>query len=141
MHGNVAEWVLDFYVPDFYEQTARQALHDRPFAIPKATHPCVVRGGSWDDDPEDLRSAARGRSSKKWSQEDPLIPGLMVWHTNSPHVGFRVVRPLRLPSDEECERLEGIERDFQFRSDYDRAKGWSRSLSKLLKLRPSDDTP
>jgi formylglycine-generating enzyme required for sulfatase activity len=117
MHGNVAEWVLDHYVPDFYGPSAEKASRGGPFAVPKATHPRVVRGGSWDDDPHDLRSAARRSSTKKWSDEDPQRPTSVVWHTSSYFVGFRVVRPLRLPSDEECDRLEGIKRDHVFRGD------------------------
>ncbi len=58
MHGNVAEWVLDQYVADFYGTQAGQ-IADNPLAIPTQLYPRVVRGGNWDDPAEMLRSAAR----------------------------------------------------------------------------------
>lgn len=57
MHGNVAEWVLDSYLPDAYGKRDGQPSKDPLVIAPKAPH--VVRGGSWEDDPDRLRSAAR----------------------------------------------------------------------------------
>jgi formylglycine-generating enzyme required for sulfatase activity len=100
MHGNVAEWCLDRYDPDFYAQFAGK-LADNPVCIPSKEYPRVARGGSWDDDPPTLRSAARVASSAEWKQQDPQIP-VSVWYmTDAQHVGFRVVRPLRVPAAEE----------------------------------------
>ena len=62
MHGNVAEWVLDQYIEDYYRQRADGEVK-APFAVPTTEYPRVVRGGSWDDDPELLRSAARRGSN------------------------------------------------------------------------------
>ncbi len=62
MHGNVAEWVLDEFVTDFYGQSAGKVA-DNPLAIPTKLFPHVVRGGSWQDDPEMCRSAARAGST------------------------------------------------------------------------------
>jgi len=104
MHGNVTEWVLDQYIADYYKQGA-----DKPFAVPKdqmKTYPRVARGGSWDDDAPALRSAARRASSKDWSTQDPQIPQSIWWHTDATFVGFRLVRPLRLPSEEEAKLYE-----------------------------------
>jgi formylglycine-generating enzyme required for sulfatase activity len=100
MHGNVAEWVLDQYTTDFYGQWAGQVA-DNPLCNPKTLFPRVVRGGSWDDDPEMLRSAARAGSTEDWKMQDPQIPKSMWYHTDSLHVGFRIIRPLREPSEEE----------------------------------------
>jgi len=97
MHGNVAEWVLDQHVEDGYTQHAEQ----NPLVVPTTLFPRVVRGGSWDDDPEDLRSAARAGSTEDWKQQDPQIPQSIWYHTDALHVGFRIVRPLHEPSDEE----------------------------------------
>ena len=57
-----------------------------------ALYPHVVRGGSWDDDPARLRSAARRSSEEKWSRRDPQNPKSKWWHTDATFVGFRVVR-------------------------------------------------
>ena len=51
MHGNVAEWVLDQYRPDFYAELAKKpqpALE--PLALPTKVYGRIVRGGSWDED-------------------------------------------------------------------------------------------
>ena len=97
MHGNVAEWVLDQYLPNGYQQHAAE----NPLAIPRTLFPRVVRGGSWDDDPEQLRSAARAGSSIDWKEQDPQLPQSIWYHTDALHVGFRIVRPLREPSEAE----------------------------------------
>ena len=100
MHGNVAEWVLDQHTTDFYGKFAGQVA-DNPLCNPKSVYPCVVRGGSWDDDPELLRSAARVGSTEDWSKQDPQIPKSIWYHTDALGVGFRIVRPLRVPSETE----------------------------------------
>ena len=100
MHGNVAEWVLDQHVPDFYAQFVGK-IAERPLALPLKEYPHVARGGSWDQDPEELRSAARLASSKDWKQQDPQIPQSIWYLTDALHVGFRIVRPLVEPSEEE----------------------------------------
>ncbi|MCR9198930.1 MAG: formylglycine-generating enzyme family protein [Planctomycetaceae bacterium] len=99
MHGNVAEWVLDQYVPGAYGDR-KQAVAD-PLVVPLKLFPRVVRGGGWDDAPEMLRSAAREGSSEDWKEQDPQIPQSIWYHTDALGVGFRVVRPLRVPSADE----------------------------------------
>jgi hypothetical protein len=54
----------------------------------------VVRGGSWDDDADKLRTAARRGSNPTWSIQDPDRPQSIWWHTDATFVGFRIVRPL-----------------------------------------------
>lgn len=100
MHGNVAEWVLDQYSPDFYAKLAG-GVAENPLNLATKIYPRVVRGGSWDDDPEMLRSAARQGSSEAWSQQDPQIPKSIWYHTDAVHVGFRIIRPLVEPSEAE----------------------------------------
>ena len=63
----------------------------------------VARGGSWDDDPDRLRSAARLASDREWSTQDPQRPQSIWWHTDAQFVGFRIVRPLQ-----EQENLRGL---------------------------------
>lgn len=100
MHGNVAEWVLDQYVAGSYSMSVGKAL-ENPLTIPAKLYPRVVRGGSWVDPAERLRGAARGKSDPSWKQQDPQIPKSIWYHTDALQVGFRIVRPLREPSDEE----------------------------------------
>lgn len=101
MHGNVAEWCLDKYEADFYAKFGPGVVAENPLCLPMTEHPRVARGGSWDDDPPALRSAARIASSKEWKQQDPQIPQSVWYMTDATHVGFRVVRPLKVPTQEE----------------------------------------
>lgn len=98
MHGNVAEWTLDQYLPNVYQ--LRDSLVSNPFEMASMLYPRSVRGGSWKDFPEKLRSAARGRSSSTWKLRDPQIPKSIWWHTDADFVGFRIVRPKKTPSIE-----------------------------------------
>ena len=100
MHGNVAEWVLDQHTADFYGSQADQVANN-PLAIPTELYPRVVRGGSWDDPAEMLRSAARNGSSEEWKEQDPQIPQSIWFHTDALGVGFRIVRPLLEPTAEQ----------------------------------------
>lgn len=92
MHGNVAEWTLDQYAP------YSKASQNNPFVKPTKTYPRSVRGGSYMDDPDQLRSTARTKSEKGWKVRDPQIPKSKWWHTDAQFVGFRVVRPVKTPS-------------------------------------------
>ncbi|MEM7306486.1 MAG: formylglycine-generating enzyme family protein [Planctomycetota bacterium] len=103
MHGNVAEWVLDRWDREFYESLGDGAAKD-PVAWPTKLYPRVVRGGSWDDDPDRLRSAARRASKKSWKVQDPQLPKSIWYHTDATFVGFRVVRPFAPPPREEWSR-------------------------------------
>ena len=76
--------------------------------------PCrVVRGGSFEDDPDALRSAARlPTQEREWKMEDPNLPLSPWWYTSDPTrgVGFRVLRPLVEPATK-TERLKAWEPD------------------------------
>lgn len=93
MHGNVCEWTLDHHDPAFYGKSAAKD----PINAPTKVEPCVVRGGSWNDDPEKLRSAIRVGSTNDWKQQDPQVPQSIWYYTDALFVGFRVVRPLEAP--------------------------------------------
>ena len=98
MHGNVLEWCLDQYFPDAYRGNRK--------TIPATTlYPRVVRGGSWYDTAEFLRSAARMTSHLDWKIQDPQRPP-SIWHfTDASWLGFRIVRPLALPTVDEMHQL------------------------------------
>ncbi|MCM4166978.1 sulfatase-modifying factor protein [Arenibacter sp. H213] len=97
IHGNVSEWTLDEYKEDAYAITESK----NPWVKPTVIHPRVIRGGSWDDDADDLRSSARVASSLKLQKRDPQIPKSFWWNTDSNFIGFRLVSPKVQPSKEE----------------------------------------
>ncbi|GAA5118901.1 formylglycine-generating enzyme family protein [Luteolibacter yonseiensis] len=102
MHGNVAELVLDQYLPDSYAKF--KDGESNPWVPAPLRYPTVVRGGHWDADAVMLRSAARLASSKDWKVIDPQIPKSIWFFTSAPWLGFRVVRPLKTPPVEEMHR-------------------------------------
>ncbi|MBW3541641.1 MAG: formylglycine-generating enzyme family protein [Planctomycetes bacterium] len=106
MHGNVAEWCLDQYDPNFYATFANDKVAGSPINVPNTLYPRVARGGSWYDEPELLRSAARLASHKDWKAQDPQLPQSVWYHTDAVFVGFRIIRPLRVPSEEEQTKLK-----------------------------------
>lgn len=103
MHGNVAEWTMDQYQKDYYSTIKDGAVN--PWRIPTALFPRSVRGGSWNDDPDMLRSAARQESRRSWQKRDPQIPKSFWWNTDAPFLGFRLVRPEGDMTREEIEEF------------------------------------
>ena len=111
MHGNVAEWCIDQYAPNYDKFLGLVSQDPR---IPSATpYPHVARGGSWDDQPAKLRSAARRFSDKTWKIQDPQLPKSIWYLTDAQFLGFRVVRPLKVPPPEELQKLwnNGVEHE------------------------------
>ena len=104
MHGNVAEWTLDGYETNAYAKNG-DAVAIAPFVRGTKAYPHVARGGSWDDTPEKLRSAARKFSDKSWKQQDPQLPKSIWYLTDAQFLGFRVVRPLKIPSADELRKV------------------------------------
>lgn len=100
MHGNVSEWVLDAYSSDWYQQLSKRGSPvpaGEAINWPTQLYPRVLRGGSWNLDPPDCRSAARRQSNDEdWRSYDPNVPKSPWWFASdeSQDVGFRVVRPL-----------------------------------------------
>lgn len=113
MHGNVAEWCLDQYEP--YEKLLAPGTEVlvNPWNRATRPYPHVTRGGSYDDPPWRLRSAARRPSDPSWKMRDPQLPKSIWWLTDAPFVGFRIVRPLKVPPPEEMKKywISGTERD------------------------------
>ncbi|MCY4159063.1 MAG: SUMF1/EgtB/PvdO family nonheme iron enzyme [Bacteroidetes bacterium] len=107
MHGNVAEWTLDEYRQEFYEELEGSAS-ENPWSIPTRLHPRTVRGGAYDDSANALRCGARLRSDLDWKRRDPQIPRSMWWNTDSPFVGFRIVRPFAQPTPDEQQEFWAI---------------------------------
>jgi formylglycine-generating enzyme required for sulfatase activity len=108
--GNVWEWCIDAYEPTY---NAKLAAKD-PWNKATKPYPHVVRGGSWDDDKLDrLRIAARKASGPDWKIQDPQLPKSIWYHTDAQWLGFRVVRPLEVPSVEKMQAYwnSGVEKD------------------------------
>lgn len=102
MHGNVAEWCLDQYETNYVKAITLGGQN--PWNRVTINYPHTVRGGSWDDEPHKLRSAAQRGSSKYWKKQDPQLPKSIWYHTDAQFLGFRIVRPLKTPSAEEMEQ-------------------------------------
>jgi sulfatase modifying factor 1 len=99
MHGNLTEWVLDQYVKDHYKKFAGKGPVKAidTIAWPTTRYPRETRGGHYDSDAKDCRSASRIPSEKDWKEEDPQLPKSEWWYTSF-YVGFRMVRPLAVPA-------------------------------------------
>jgi formylglycine-generating enzyme required for sulfatase activity len=112
MHGNVLEWVLDQYDPEFYK-TLSAGTASNPWNKATQPYPHSARGGSWDDDAPALRSAARRGSDRTWKMTDPQLPKGKWYVTDAWFIGFRVVRPLAVPPAEEMTKywISGVEKD------------------------------
>jgi len=113
MHGNVTEWVLDQYDADYYKTFAKGEPAVEPWNKATQPYPHVVRGGSWDDDPPALRSAARRESDRSWKMTDPQLPKGKWYFTDAQFVGFRIIRPLTIPAPEEMAKywISGVEKE------------------------------
>lgn len=72
MHGNVWEWVQDWYSANYYAASPSVDPHGPPSGTQR-----VIRGGGWYDVPVDLRLANRGRARPE---------------VRSAFIGFRLVR-------------------------------------------------
>lgn len=103
MAGNIAEWTMDQYHEDYYDRLSADGA-ENPWFRPTELYPRSVRGGSWRDSEEEQRCAMRRGSLKRWKQLDPQMPKSLWWHTNAPFLGFRIVRPLEAPPEEEIQQ-------------------------------------
>jgi formylglycine-generating enzyme len=113
MHGNVAELVLDQYAADFYQQLKAKPQPVKWYdAInwPTKQYPRIARGGGYESEAEDCRSAARNQlKGTEMNQRDPQGPKSPHWYSNGFWVGMRLVSPIKEPSD--AEKLKYWEAD------------------------------
>ncbi len=100
MHGNVAEWVLDAHSKDGYQAFEGESITD-PWTVADTLYSRSVRGGSWDDYQDAMRSAARRASHPDWKMQDPQLPKSIWYLTDAQILGIRVVRPLMVPDKEQ----------------------------------------
>ena len=113
IYGNVAEWVLDQYNTNYYGQCTSQAVVTNPWNKATQPYPHSVRGGSWQDDASQCRSAARRGSDRSWKMQDPQLPKSIWYFTDAQFVGFRILRPLKTPTAEEMQKYwnSGVEKE------------------------------
>jgi formylglycine-generating enzyme required for sulfatase activity len=94
MLGNVLEWTLDQYAPYLPGRI-------ESWVKPTAPYPISVRGGCWADEARDVRCAARVASDPAWKHRDPQVPKSIWYESDAPWLGFRLIRPRDVPSEEE----------------------------------------
>lgn len=104
MHGNVAEWTLDYYSAAYFQRLDSTSVN--PVIFPAKKHSRTVKGGSFEDYAPQLRCGYRLKSNPKWQARDPQIPKSKWWNPDSPFVGFRILR--------ETKRKTKAERDAFF---------------------------
>lgn len=109
MLGNVAEWTFDQYDAGYYDSLATHGSVANPSKFPHDLYPISVRGGSFRDSADQLRTAARAYSEPAWKAIDPQTPKSDWWFTMTPIIGLRLVRPQTPPSDAEIMAYFGFE--------------------------------
>jgi formylglycine-generating enzyme required for sulfatase activity len=106
MMGNVSEWTMDQYDSSYFTKLANGASD--PANPPLSRYPKTLKGGSFLTDKADLRSANRLKSEARWNRRDPQIPKSRWWLTDAMDAGFRIVRPLKQPSQEEAKEYYAL---------------------------------
>jgi formylglycine-generating enzyme required for sulfatase activity len=112
MEGNVMEWTLDQYAPNFYQKNADQTIVE-PWNKATKPYPHAARGGSWNDPAVQLRCGARMASDRSWKMQDPQMPKSIWYLTDAQWLGFRLVRPLKVPDAKEMYQYwnSGVEKE------------------------------
>jgi sulfatase modifying factor 1 len=125
MHGNASEWVLDAFEARWYRKLEDGIAADKAVNWPDRLYPRVLRGGSYQMDAEDCRSASRRQSDDDaWRSYDPNTPQSPWWFASdeAQDVGFRIVRPLAAPHADDRGKywdadVEMVQRAVDFRID------------------------
>ncbi len=102
MHGNVAEWCIDAYDAAWYKQfNGKTVKWSETIKWPTEVYPRAIRGGSWNSEVNDCRSASRIPSKKGMNEKDPQLPKSPHWLSDGFWVGFRVISPAVEPTEAE----------------------------------------
>jgi hypothetical protein len=108
MHGNAGEWTLDQYQEGWYGKFADKSVpSSESLHWPEKLYPRVLRGGSWNLDPQDCRSASRrAPDGSELLIHDPNVPHSPWWlaSDSAQDIGFRIVRPWSAPAREDREK-------------------------------------
>ena len=88
MYGNVWEYCADKYSAKAYSKTDLNVTNP----LETEGEEFVIRGGYYNSDAADLRSAARGYTDHNdWIKTDPQQPKSIWWYTDMKGIGFRIV--------------------------------------------------
>jgi formylglycine-generating enzyme required for sulfatase activity/nitrate/TMAO reductase-like tetraheme cytochrome c subunit len=89
MSGNAAEFCQDYYYADIYSTYSGKITDPQG---PESGEEHVIRGGSFNAAPENVRVADRDHTqTNAWLKTDPQMPKSIWWYSDAVHVGFRVV--------------------------------------------------
>jgi formylglycine-generating enzyme required for sulfatase activity len=103
MLGNVAEWTLDQFDPNYFKSIGENPVD--PLIKPTSRYPRSIRGGSYLDAADLLAPSIRGKSDPSWNKRDPQIPKSRWWLTDGTFAGFRIVSPKLQPAAEDAENF------------------------------------
>src|SRR5690348_12815070 len=137
MHGNVSNWCIDEYDKDWYKKFAGKTVGWKDvinWGHGATRYPRVYRGGNYDAEAVDCRSAARQYSTKELNKRDPQLPKSPYWQTEGFTLGFRLVSPIQEPSKEEKLKFWEADDD-STRADSDR----DRDVREILPQAPAPD--
>ena len=102
IYGNVGEWCIDAYAADWYKQFGGKTVKwNEAINWPHEQYPRVIRGGGFQSEPEECRSASRVGSTPKMNIKDPQLPQSPHWLSDGFWIGFRIVAPVKEPSEDE----------------------------------------
>ena len=116
MHGNVANWCIDAYAADWYKQFAGKTVKWSEIVNwPKEQYPRVIRGGSFQTDAEQCRSASRIASNEKLNLRDPQLPKSAHWLSEGFWIGFRVIAPVKEPTEAQKHKFWDVDDEYTAR--------------------------
>jgi formylglycine-generating enzyme required for sulfatase activity len=110
IYGNVSEWCVDQYDEKAYTQFAGKTTNWKDTIVwPVKQYPRVLRGGFYDSEASECRSASRAFSNKLMNAVDPQLPKSPHWMSDGFFIGFRVLSPVKEPSEEEKARWWNVD--------------------------------
>jgi formylglycine-generating enzyme required for sulfatase activity len=102
IYGNAAEWCVDQYDADWYKKFAGKTVEGKEtINWPTEIYPRALRGGFYDSEPGECRSASRLGSNRLMNAVDPQIPKSPHWMSDGFFISFRVISPVTEPSEAE----------------------------------------
>ncbi len=115
MYGNVLEWTLDQYVPNRQTYFGKERVTN-PWIKATKPYPHVTKGGHWKQQLSYLAASKRHPSAPEWKKTDPQDPKSQWYLSDAPWLGFRIVRPVKIPTAEEMYHYwnSGVAEDDEF---------------------------